>query len=105
MAQGVVQSSKLACNYPIPMVPGGGTIDPNKVNVEYTPGGAGKPIPILNVPKGLADCGPTGGWYYDDPLKPTQIIMCPATCMTLQADPTGKVDVLFGCTTQMVPPK
>jgi len=105
MAMGIVKGSKLSCNYPIPPVPGGGTIDPNKVNVNYTPGGANTPTPILNVPNGLPDCGPTGGWYYDNPQNPMEIIMCPATCTTLQADAAGKVDVLFGCLTQMIPPK
>jgi hypothetical protein len=105
MATAVVQGKKLSCTYPIPPVPNGGTIDPTKVNVAYTPGGGGMPQQILNVPGGAPDCGPMGGWYYDNPQNPMSVIMCPATCMALQADPNGKVDVVFGCSTIEVPPK
>jgi hypothetical protein len=104
MATSIVQNTQLSCEYPIPPVPGGGTIDPTKVNVNYTPGG-GQPQPILYVPNGASGCGMNGGWYYDDPINPTKIIICPTTCMTLQSDPNGMVEVLFGCDTQVKPPE
>lgn len=103
MATGVVKDSKLSCDYAIPPVPAGETFDPGKVNVKYTPGGGGAPEPIYNVPKGAADCGMKGGWYYDDPANPTKILMCPSTCTILQGDTQGKVDILFGCATEIVP--
>jgi hypothetical protein len=103
MATGVVQSAQLSCEYAIPMPPEGETLDPNEVNVNYTPTGQ-MPKPILNV-KTPADCGVQGGWYYDDPAAPKKIIMCPSTCDTLKADATGKVDVLFGCETVIKPPE
>ena len=31
--------------------------------------------------------------------KPDLVILCPATCTTVQADPNAKVDVQFGCDT------
>jgi len=102
MATAVVKDKKLSCSYPIPPVPGGGKVDPTLVNVSYTPGG-GAPQQIFNVPGGAADCGPSGGWYYDDPQSPMTVIMCPSTCTTLQADQNGQVDVVFGCQTQQVP--
>jgi hypothetical protein len=46
-----------------------------------------------------ADCTNAGGWYYDNPAAPTKVILCPATCMTVQADSNAKVDVQFGCDT------
>lgn len=103
IAKGVVGSSKLACEYPIPDPPEGEEIDPNKVNVTYTPGGGGEPQPIYNVPGGAAQCGPEGGWYYDDLAMPTKIVLCPATCQTIQADSMGKFEVVFGCDTQVIP--
>ena len=75
----------------------------HKVNVKYTPKGQME-IPILHVAK-PGDCGMKGGWYYDNPNQPTKIIMCPSTCDTLKKDSTGKVDVLFGCETQIKPPE
>jgi hypothetical protein len=84
MAQSVIQDAKLACDYTIPPPPNGQSFDSNKVNVAYTPGGQGMPQQILNVPGGVNDCGPNGGWYYDDPAAPKKVIMCPSTCSVLQ---------------------
>lgn len=103
MATAVVQGASISCEYEIPPPPEGQTLDPGLVNVQHTPGGSSTPNPILNVPGGLADCGPDGGWYYDDPQSPTTILMCPATCTALQGDPGAKVDVVFGCETEAVP--
>lgn len=103
MATGVVVSSKVSCEIPIPAVPDGGVIDPKKVNVQYSPGG-NNPETVLNVPGGAADCGPNGGWYYDDNQAPTKIVLCPATCTKVQADPAAKLEVLFGCETIEQPP-
>jgi hypothetical protein len=38
-----------------------------------------------------------GGWYYDDPVKPTTITLCPTTCAGVQSDQSAKIDILFGC--------
>jgi hypothetical protein len=105
MAMSVVAGAGISCEYDIPMIPGGGTIDPNKVNVNYTPGGGGMPQPVGNVPGGQPECQPaTGGWYYDNAQMPTKIIMCPSTCTALQSDAQGKVEVLFGCETVVAVP-
>lgn len=104
MATAVVQASQLSCEYDIPEPPEGEELDPSLVNAQYIPGGGGPTVPILNVP-GAADCGAQGGWYYDDPVTPTQIIMCPATCDVLQADLEGQVDIIFGCATEVLIPR
>ena len=44
------------------------------------------------------------GWYYDNPQKPSSIQLCPGTCDTVSADPTGKVKVVFGCVPTIPPP-
>lgn len=103
MATGIVQSAQLSCEYDIPPPPQGETLDPKKVNVNYTPAGQAT-MPILFVEK-AADCGSKGGWYYDNPAAPTKIIMCPTTCDVLKADSTGKIEVLFGCETVIQPPE
>jgi hypothetical protein len=102
MATGVVQSAQIACDYDIPPVPGGGTIDPTKVNVTFTPMN-GMEMAILNVPNAQG-CGAQGGWYYDDPAAPKKVILCPSTCQGLQ-NKAGKLDVLFGCETVIAPPQ
>ncbi|MBK8258762.1 MAG: VWA domain-containing protein [Polyangiaceae bacterium] len=103
MATGIVQAAQLSCEYDIPPPPEGETLDPALVNVNYTPAGqAKKPIFYVNSP---ADCGNLGGWYYDNPGAPTKIIMCPGTCDILKADTMGKIEVLFGCETEIKPPE
>jgi hypothetical protein len=100
LAQTVVQSKTLDCSWKIPAPPDGQMFEKTKVNVEYT-GAAGKEsIYYVADP---ATCGPQGGWYYDDLANPTTIKVCPTTCSKFQADPQGKVDILFGCDTVPVP--
>jgi len=104
MATAVVAEAKISCDYPIPPPPDGESIDPTKVNVLHTSSG-GTQTTIYNVPTGESGCGNTGGWYFDDPAAPTKITVCANTCAALQGDPGGKVEVLFGCETQIKPPE
>jgi hypothetical protein len=92
-----IQSSSLGCEYAIPPSQNGGTLDLTKVNVQYTPGGGGPTLEKNVVNK--AACAPDG-WYYDDPVKPTKIELCPATCTTVQADSSAKIDIILGCDTK-----
>lgn len=63
-------------------------------------------IPVdKTIPK-VADataCGTGEGWYYDDELTPTKVILCPAACDAANAavgvDKPGKIGILFGCKT------
>lgn len=101
LAKGVVASAKLSCSWKIPPPPDGQQFDPGLVNVKFTSGSnAEKDIFFA----GKADqCDPQkGGWYYDDPGKPTAVVACPATCTEIQADNQGKIDVLFGCATRPI---
>ena len=102
MSQAVVQAKTVDCAWGIPPAPAGETFDPKLVNVDYYPGGSGASQPIFHV-QNAAACGPQGGWYYDDDKNPKQVLVCPATCQVIQADPSAKVDVLFGCATVDVP--
>ena len=96
-----IQQSVLGCEYAIPQ-PMAGTLDYNKVNVQYTPGNGGAPQVILNVPD-AAGCDPaSGGWYYDSNASPTKIVLCPQTCGPIKADATGKLDILLGCATEHI---
>jgi hypothetical protein len=86
----------LPCAYDIPEPPQGEVLDPMLVNLAYTPtGGMTELIPqVANA----AAC--TGeGWFYDDPVAPTRILVCPSTCGRFEGDATGTVDIQFGCGT------
>ncbi len=97
LAQSVTQGLALPCTFAIPTPPAGQTLDPNQVNFVFTPTN-GSPTTIANVGD-AASCNGGSGWYYDDPAAPMQILVCPATCTALQNDPTGMVNVEFGCGT------
>jgi hypothetical protein len=97
-----IRGAALACEYRIP-APTAGRIDFSKVNVRYTGSAGPENIPYVE----RADrCDPTrGGWYYDTAPTtgaPTRILMCDATCRRFKADQGGKVDLLFGCGTQVI---
>jgi hypothetical protein len=101
-----IRGSSLPCQFTLP-VPEAGTPDYSKVNVVYTDSktSTADVVPYVGA---LTDCaadgGANGGWYYDvDPFTdsgtPSKVLLCPATCGVVQADPTGKVDVVQGCKT------
>jgi hypothetical protein len=101
LAKSVVDGKQLDCAWAIPPPPMGEQFQKDKVNVSYSPS-MGAPQTVYHVTT-EADCGPQGGWFYDDNASPTKVNVCPTTCATIQADPQGKIDILFGCATLDVP--
>ena len=94
LAKGVTANTKVPCTYTIPSPGKGKVIDPNKVNVSFTPqGGKGTTVPKV---KNAAACKNFAGWYYDNDVKPTAVVLCPTFCKSLG---NGKLKVLFGCKT------
>ncbi|WP_437815368.1 vWA domain-containing protein [Sorangium sp. So ce1078] len=90
-----IRASALPCELLIPEPPAGATLDTSRVAVKFAAGSTG----ALEIPRadGEADCGSGPGWYYDDELLPKKIILCPASCSTVQGEVQAKLDVLFGC--------
>ncbi len=93
-----IQQKQVSCDLPMPQASQGMTVDPKLVNVDYTPGGG--VIGLLGQVPNASNCGMAGGWYYNDPVAPTQITLCPSTCATVQADPLAKIDIILGCMTE-----
>ncbi|HVY44413.1 MAG TPA: VWA domain-containing protein [Minicystis sp.] len=91
-----IRNDALGCQFQIPDPPDGKMLDPAKVNFSYTPGGMGMPDELPRVHDGSA-CGSEPGWYYDSNSQPTEIILCPASCSTVENDDKAEVNVLFGC--------
>ena len=100
ITKAVVSGSQLSCELALPAPPAGETIDPNKAAVIYESAAA----PGLTLPRvsTSADCDAAGGWYFDDNANPTKILLCPATCSTVQNDPGAKVRVELGCSTPIL---
>jgi hypothetical protein len=93
-----IQQKQVSCALPMPQASPGKAVDPALVNVDYTPGGGA--ITLLGQVPDAAGCGASGGWYYNDPVAPSQITLCPSTCATVQADPVAKIDIILGCQTE-----
>jgi hypothetical protein len=91
-----IQKSAVACVFAMPEGEPQHPVDAKKVNIVYTPSSGGAAVTFGQV--GSKDeCGPAGGWFYDDPLDPAIIELCPATCDLVQADEGAKIQILLGC--------
>jgi len=94
MQKELYRGRTLSCNYVIPPPPAGQSYDAGAVNVVYTPpGGAPQTLPYD------ATCA-KGGWHYDNPSAPKQILLCGATCDQIKSGKAGTVDIEFGCKTE-----
>lgn len=91
-----IRARAIGCELKLPSPPNDKDLDPNRVNVKYDPGG---PLPAYNVPRAdnELDCAGKPGWYYDNPAAPTKVILCPATCQAVKGDQSPKLEILFGC--------
>jgi hypothetical protein len=91
------------CAFEIPADTGEGVVDPNLVNVRFTPVGAAQPTVVAKTFGGTASsCGPEGGWHYDNPSAPTRIQLCESSC---KAAFKARMEVQFGCETIVQPPR
>jgi hypothetical protein len=89
------------CTFEIPAETDEGSVDPAKVNVRFTPGGAAAPTIVAKTFAGTKEgCSGAGGWYYDDPANPTRIQLCEASC---RAAVNARMEVQFGCETVVAP--
>ena len=92
--------TRLDCEYPVPTPPDGQTVDENAVNVLYFPGEDGPEETILQDTTAGCEDG-ADGWQWN--AAKDKILLCGATCERIKADPDGKVEIKFGCDTEIVP--
>jgi hypothetical protein len=99
-----VVETALKCTWKIPpQQPGDPALDPDKVNLRYTPPNA-QPTEFGHVPS-AASCPPNvNAWYFDDEKTPTQVFLCPNTCSTVEAMTGGRIDILLHCPRIEAPP-
>jgi hypothetical protein len=88
------------CQYTIPPPPVGEHLDPTKINVLYTPPMATMPFTLTSVAGSTACDAAQGGWYYDDPVTPKTVSLCPASCAIVKNDVSGSIDIALGCKTK-----
>jgi hypothetical protein len=74
-------------------------LDPDLVNVLYTPEGAD--TETIAREASTDECNE--GWQYSADGK--NIVLCGAACERVRAEPNGTVEVLFGCETVVSEPR
>jgi hypothetical protein len=90
VAQGVIDAVLLPCNLQLPEPPAGETLDLRGVVVVYDPT-VGDAASLVRVDE-VGDCG-TGDFYVDG----GRVVLCQATCDTVQADESGSLAVQIAC--------
>jgi hypothetical protein len=98
-ALAAIRGQAVPCVFNIPST---GDVDPNQVNITYTPtGGTSTTIP-RTTDGTAATCGAAGGWYYDDPSNPKTVRVCDTSCTAISASTSVNFEV--GCATVVAPP-
>lgn len=90
VAQGVIASAQVACDFAVPTPPPGFTLN-NRIYVAYTPGAGGAPTEFLQVSNAAA-CAANS--FY---VQTGRVIFCPQTCSSVRMDAMAQVAVRFSC--------
>lgn len=91
-----ISTQEIECSFPITVAQ---DLDPSAAQVVYRSETAST---TLNRREDAAGCGQ--GWYYNDVGNPTDVILCPDTCATVQADPVASVQVNVPCSNGSLEP-
>jgi hypothetical protein len=99
-----VISTPLKCQWKIPaQKPDDPPLDPEKVNLQFT--GPGAPPTQWGHVASKAQCPTnTSAWYFDDEKHPTQIFLCPNTCLGVENTTGARIDILLHCPRIEAPP-
>lgn len=86
-----IRGVSIACTLDVPEPPDGRAFEKDHVLVSYTSGKAKTDL------RYDADCTGGDGWHYDDLDAPSEVVLCPSTCSTVQADAGAALSVGFTC--------
>jgi hypothetical protein len=93
-----IRQTLFPCTFPLPPP---GQFDPTNPAVTYI---SGAPGPIVVAPQtqvaNVLGCLPTGGFYYDNNVNPTQVILCPAVCTAHQNTLYSGIKLVISCPTK-----
>ncbi|HEX3597146.1 MAG TPA: vWA domain-containing protein [Polyangiaceae bacterium] len=93
-------TAQIPCHIKLPPPPAGTTLKLDEVNVGSC-AASGQGQIFNNVPEMTGCDAKSGGWYYDDPASPQQIILCSPTCDAVNA-PGATLFASVGCQTQTI---
>jgi hypothetical protein len=95
-ALNAIRGMALACDFPVPSSTSSGmAIDPSLINVNFSTTAGGEVE--LGLVGSAAECADQQAWYYDDPMMPTRIMLCPAACTSVTGDANASISILAGC--------
>lgn len=96
LATQILEIAKLefGCQYELPPPPEYRRFEFDQFHLTYADGD-GTVTPLVQVT--AEHCG-IDGWYFDDPVLPRHIVLCPSLCRTARAATEPRVNVHFGCT-------
>jgi hypothetical protein len=97
-ALAAIRGSVLDCDFDMPKANDGKQVDPSKINVSYTPAGGTRMT--LGRVANAAGCGTVPGWYYDNDMNPSRILLCPASCNSASVEVDATLEVQLGCVTK-----
>jgi hypothetical protein len=92
-ALGTISGLALSCSYDVPQAPNGAALDPNRVNIVFTPPGSADELIARS-----ADGPCSEGWQYSE--DGSRILLCGATCERVRQS-EGSLALQFGCATQL----
>jgi hypothetical protein len=95
IAAGVIDVTKVPCEFDVPPPPPGQELDLNTIDVLYTPGGGGQTQEWTKVAS-ESQCGP-GKFWIDETVMPPRIHLCDEACAVVEADNDAKVEVKIEC--------
>ena len=97
-----IRDASWSCSLKIPAPSSGGSIDYTRMNLKYISGdGMQQDIPRTRDGTSATCSLSNLGWYFDNVSAPTRMVLCPALCSSVNQDPAGKLNVAFGCNTQI----
>jgi hypothetical protein len=85
----------VSCSFELPSPPSGQELNLSQINVIYSPGG-GAPEELVGRDDS-STC--SDGWQLD---SGNRVVLCPAMCERVQSNPSGQVELLFGCDTTVI---
>ncbi len=91
IAQGVIEGSSVACEFPVPVPPDEQELDLSSIEIFYTPMGMGDAVPFEQVP-GPEECGPDKFYILGD-----TVFLCPEACDLVQGDFDAQIDLEYQC--------
>lgn len=92
-----ISAELVSCEYTIPAPPAGRSFDPERVNVLHTSSDGDTELLLRDESAACSE-----GWTYSSDRR--RIVLCPTTCDAVRAA-QGRIDVLFGCMSEVRAPR